>query len=55
MTERELFEAALDQEPDDRAAFLEQVCAVPPNVKGTLGGAVGPAGAGRQLSRRGCR
>ncbi len=36
MTERELFEAALDQEPDDRAAFLERACAGTPAIKERL-------------------
>src|ERR1700683_2918631 len=36
MTEREMFEAALDREPDDRAAFLDQACAGAPAVKKRL-------------------
>jgi len=36
MTERELFEAALDQEPDDRAAFLDRACAGTPAMRERL-------------------
>jgi hypothetical protein len=36
MTERELFEAALDQEPDDRAAFLDRACAGTPAIRKRL-------------------
>jgi WD40 repeat protein len=36
MNERELFEAALDHEPGDRAAFLDRVCAGAPAVRERL-------------------
>jgi len=36
MTERELFEAALDQKPGDRAAFLELACAGAPTIRKRL-------------------
>jgi serine/threonine protein kinase/WD40 repeat protein len=36
MTERELFESALDREPDDRAAFLDGACAGAPMLRERL-------------------
>ncbi len=36
MTERELFEAALDQEPGDRAGFLDRACAGTPEKRERL-------------------
>ena len=36
MSERELFEAALDQSPADRAQFLDQACANDPGLRGPV-------------------